>query len=314
MVSATPLGLWLSARAIHPPNPTRSSTGREPPPRAISGLAFVVGAVGGIYGIGGGSILGPILVGRGIPITRVAPAALASTPSPRPPPTACSPGHPWRHRPNWVIGISCGLGGLLGRYAGARLRPHLPDRGLRPPQTSTPVNGPRWEGPVPVAVGRPPSFRPPSPSATTRQSCRPVSAAKARPAGGGPAPAANRRPCIPDVSDPFSHQRLDERAVAGWQVSESDSVGHQNLGLAIEFGLSVLDVSLRSLDGFGGLSYRFVRPDESRVNPCDHLNQRRIRRVLRRPAGTGILARRLNVIIGLSGGSSSLRRSHACFR
>ncbi|CAM5274034.1 hypothetical protein STANM309S_06451 [Streptomyces tanashiensis] len=34
---------------------------------------------GGIYGIGGGSLLGPILVGRGAPVATVAPAALAST-------------------------------------------------------------------------------------------------------------------------------------------------------------------------------------------------------------------------------------------
>ena len=32
--------------------------------------------VGGIYGIGGGSLLSPILVGRGFPISTVAPAAL----------------------------------------------------------------------------------------------------------------------------------------------------------------------------------------------------------------------------------------------
>lgn len=34
---------------------------------------------GGIYKIGGGSLLGPILVGRGAPVATVAPAALAST-------------------------------------------------------------------------------------------------------------------------------------------------------------------------------------------------------------------------------------------
>jgi uncharacterized membrane protein YfcA len=32
-----------------------------------------------MYGIGGGSLLGPILVGRGLPVAKVAPAALAST-------------------------------------------------------------------------------------------------------------------------------------------------------------------------------------------------------------------------------------------
>jgi uncharacterized membrane protein YfcA len=48
-------------------------------PVTITLAAFVVGIVGGIYGIGGGSILGPILVGSGVAVSVVAPAALAST-------------------------------------------------------------------------------------------------------------------------------------------------------------------------------------------------------------------------------------------
>ena len=42
-------------------------------------LAAAVGCVGGIYGIGGGSILAPVLIGTGRPPREVAPAALAST-------------------------------------------------------------------------------------------------------------------------------------------------------------------------------------------------------------------------------------------
>ena len=42
-------------------------------------MAVAVGVVGGIYGIGGGSILAPILVGSGLAVAEVAPAALAST-------------------------------------------------------------------------------------------------------------------------------------------------------------------------------------------------------------------------------------------
>lgn len=71
-----PLGLWLIGRTIRPARPAPTA---EPSPRGITGLALAVGVVGGIYGIGGGSILGPILVGRGMPVARVAPAALAST-------------------------------------------------------------------------------------------------------------------------------------------------------------------------------------------------------------------------------------------
>jgi uncharacterized protein len=37
------------------------------------------GVVGGIHGIGGGSLVSPILVGRGVPVNTVAPAALTST-------------------------------------------------------------------------------------------------------------------------------------------------------------------------------------------------------------------------------------------
>ena len=42
-------------------------------------IAAMVGCVGGIYGIGGGSILAPILIGAGQSPTDVAPATLAST-------------------------------------------------------------------------------------------------------------------------------------------------------------------------------------------------------------------------------------------
>jgi uncharacterized membrane protein YfcA len=42
-------------------------------------LAVAVGCVGGIYGIGGGSLLAPVLLGSGRKPSEVAPAALAST-------------------------------------------------------------------------------------------------------------------------------------------------------------------------------------------------------------------------------------------
>jgi uncharacterized protein len=76
--------------------------------------AFVVGIVGGIYGIGGGSILGPILVGSGIAVSEVAPAALASTFV-----TSCigvvtfvvlQLDAPAPISPDWPLGVACGLG------------------------------------------------------------------------------------------------------------------------------------------------------------------------------------------------------------
>jgi hypothetical protein len=101
------------------------------PPSALVGLAAIVGCVGGIYGIGGGSILAPILIGAGRPASQVAPAALAST-------FVTSVGgvitftllslH--QHgpvAPSWPTGIALGAGGLAGGYTGARIQSRLPD-------------------------------------------------------------------------------------------------------------------------------------------------------------------------------------------
>lgn len=127
-----PLGLWLIGRTLRPARPTPVA---EPSPRAITGLALVVGVVGGIYGIGGGSILGPILVGRGMPVTRVAPAALAATFATSVAGAAAfgllSLTGSGDIAPDWYLGLACGLGGLVGGYLGAHLQPHLPETALR---------------------------------------------------------------------------------------------------------------------------------------------------------------------------------------
>jgi uncharacterized protein len=126
-----PLGVWLIARTLRSDDRPR----RGLPPRSIAPLALAVGVVGGIYGIGGGSILGPLLVGSGLTVTEVAPAALTST-------FVTSVVGALTYAllavksdgtvaPDWVIGLSCGLGGLCGGYAGTRLQPFVPDRGLR---------------------------------------------------------------------------------------------------------------------------------------------------------------------------------------
>lgn len=128
-----PLGLWLITRTLRPgysegPRP-------EPTPRMVTGLALTVGVVGGIYGIGGGSILGPVLVGRGVPVAKVAPAALASTFA-----TSIvgastyallSLAQSGSIAPDWSLGLACGVGGLIGGYVGARLQPRLPETLLR---------------------------------------------------------------------------------------------------------------------------------------------------------------------------------------
>jgi len=131
-----PLGAWILVSRRQ----TSSSTGSTMPPRPLnplmlSVLAAGVGCVGGIYGVGGGSILAPILVGSGRSPTEVAPATLASTFI-----TSLagvitfvilSIQRSESVAPDWGIGLALGIGGLLGGYTGARLQPHLPEAAIR---------------------------------------------------------------------------------------------------------------------------------------------------------------------------------------
>jgi uncharacterized membrane protein YfcA len=100
---------------------------RHIPASVLVLLACLVGCVGGIYGIGGGAILAPILIGSGRKPSEVAPAALAST-------FVTSAGgvitftilslH--QHvsvAPDWPTGLALGLGGLAGGYTGAACSP-----------------------------------------------------------------------------------------------------------------------------------------------------------------------------------------------
>ncbi|MFJ7592998.1 TSUP family transporter [Streptomyces sp. NPDC097617] len=140
-----PLGLWLGVRTLAPAHDRQAAAGQaaagqaaagsEPSPGALTALAIGVGVVGGIYGIGGGSLLGPVLAARGLPMTRVAPAALAATFATSIVGAAAyallslvSSGDV---APDWGLGLACGLGGLIGGYLGARLQPHLPETALR---------------------------------------------------------------------------------------------------------------------------------------------------------------------------------------
>ncbi|MEU3601613.1 sulfite exporter TauE/SafE family protein [Streptomyces sp. NPDC006798] len=128
-----PLGLWLCARTLRTTRPAPPTA--EPSPRVLTALALAVGTVGGVYGIGGGSLLGPILAGRGLPVARVAPAALATTFT-----TSIVGATTYTLlsligtgdiAPDWWLGLACGTGGLLGGYLGAHLQPYAPDRTLR---------------------------------------------------------------------------------------------------------------------------------------------------------------------------------------
>ncbi|MFD5767159.1 sulfite exporter TauE/SafE family protein [Streptomyces sp. NPDC127049] len=128
-----PLGLWLCLRTLRPAR--RRQDAAEPSTRALAALALTVGMVGGIYGIGGGSLLGPILAARGMPMARLAPATLAATFTTSVAGAAAyavlalvSPG---QVSPDWWLGMVCGLGGLIGGYLGARLQPRVPETALR---------------------------------------------------------------------------------------------------------------------------------------------------------------------------------------
>ncbi|MCF1593194.1 sulfite exporter TauE/SafE family protein [Streptomyces muensis] len=129
-----PLGLWLCLRTLAPQRHRPPPEG-ELSPRTLTGLALAVGVVGGVYGIGGGSLLGPVLVGRGLPVARVAPAALAATFATSVVGAAAyallSLMGSGDAAPDWWLGLACGTGGLIGGYLGARLQPLVPERALR---------------------------------------------------------------------------------------------------------------------------------------------------------------------------------------
>jgi uncharacterized membrane protein YfcA len=97
----------------------------------VSSLCFVVGIIGGIYGIGGGSIVAPFFVSvLSLPIYTVAGAALMGTfvtsaagvvfyllIAPLYPNAAIAP--------DWTLGLLLGIGGFAGVYCGARLQKYL---------------------------------------------------------------------------------------------------------------------------------------------------------------------------------------------
>lgn len=107
--------------------------GRSMMPIAL--IALVIGVIGGAYGIGGGSIMAPVLIAVfSLPVYEVAGAALLGTfvtsvvgvvlyqflPAP--------PGI--NTRPDWALGILFGLGGVMGMYVGARTQKNFSHRAL----------------------------------------------------------------------------------------------------------------------------------------------------------------------------------------
>jgi uncharacterized membrane protein YfcA len=128
-----PIGLWLLLGSQRVARPRPQPTVRQR--QATCLLALVVGVVGGIYGIGGGSILAPILMALGYSVYEVAPATLGATLL-----TsiagiltyqALQLAHTGAIAPDWILGAFLGVGGFLGSYCGARLQRRLPERSLR---------------------------------------------------------------------------------------------------------------------------------------------------------------------------------------
>jgi hypothetical protein len=128
-----PLGVWLLL-SREPENGMRLRPGVLSGP-VLSAVAGVVGCVGGIYGIGGGSLLAPLLIGSGRPAAEVAPATLTATLVTSVAGVVTflvlSTRHHGAVAPDWAIGLALGLGGVVGGYVGARIQPHLPELVVR---------------------------------------------------------------------------------------------------------------------------------------------------------------------------------------
>jgi uncharacterized protein len=127
-----PLGLWLLVGGL-PDTQHQRRSGR--PSRSIWAVAVVIGTVGGIYGVGGGSLLAPILLAVGYSAYEVAPATLTSTFVTSLVGIAAYQLMQLERggsiAPEWILGLFLGAGGFAGSYCGARLQRRLPETTLR---------------------------------------------------------------------------------------------------------------------------------------------------------------------------------------
>ncbi|MBW2621540.1 MAG: sulfite exporter TauE/SafE family protein, partial [Deltaproteobacteria bacterium] len=105
----------------------------------VTGLSFLVGIVGGTYGIGGGAILAPFFVTFfGLPVYTIAGATLGATFL-----TSVFGVVFYQFivplfvvsdlsvKPDWLLGAAFGLGGLAGIYLGARFQRFVPARFIK---------------------------------------------------------------------------------------------------------------------------------------------------------------------------------------
>ncbi len=100
-------------------------------------LSFIVGIVGGIYGIGGGAIIAPFFVTFfALPVYSVAGAALMGTFVTSLAGVsfyqAIAPLYPnMSVAPDWFLGVLFGLGGMAGMYLGARCQKFVPAKAIK---------------------------------------------------------------------------------------------------------------------------------------------------------------------------------------
>jgi uncharacterized membrane protein YfcA len=99
-------------------------------------LAFIVGIIGGAYGIGGGAIIAPFCVAFfQLPIYTIAGATLMGTFitsvagalffSVLPATQGVSP------MPDWPLGVLFGVGGFVGMYLGAKIQKYVPQKFIK---------------------------------------------------------------------------------------------------------------------------------------------------------------------------------------
>jgi uncharacterized membrane protein YfcA len=101
----------------------------------LLGLALVVGIIGGVYGIGGGAIIAPLLITVfRLPVYAIAGAVLLGTfVSSLAGVTFYSliPINGAVAAPDWLLGILFGAGGLMGMYLGARVQKYMPGKWIK---------------------------------------------------------------------------------------------------------------------------------------------------------------------------------------
>ena len=99
------------------------------------GLAFIVGIVGGVYGIGGGSIIAPFLITFfKLPVYAIAGAVLLGTFTSSAAGVAFYSLIPLNGEvapPDWMLGILFGAGGLLGMYFGAKMQRYVSEKWIK---------------------------------------------------------------------------------------------------------------------------------------------------------------------------------------